>query len=730
MPAVLEAARAYLARGWAVVPIQTGSKRPVGRAWQNMRLIEEQLPEHFAGDSNVGVLLGAPSGGLIDIDLDAPQAAYLAPRFLPSTAAIFGRASKEESHWLYTVKDLPSTAQHETPAPEGAMLVELRSTGGQTVFPPSVHPSGEAIEWSGAGDPAAVDAQDLILRVGQLAAAALLARAWPERGARNKTALALAGGLLRGGWDSDRVRDFIIAVAEAAGDEEAEDRTLSINSTQAKIEAGQEATGWPALAELLGKAVVERVGRWLRLVQGTSIGGLDRTDLGNAKRLAAIYGEDLRHSPKLGWLAWDGRRWQPEADTKVHQLAEKVVDEVVREALAKPDDEQKKRHLAWAITMQSAGHLSAMVDLARYQERIAVKGGDAWDKQPLLLNCPNGTLDLEAGELREQARDDRLTKLTAAAYDPAARSPVWEKFLGEATGGDNELLEFLQQAAGYSLTGLTDEEKLFFVHGPTASGKSTFVESLKATLGDYAATTDFETFLAKKGDAGARNDIARLAWVRLVSSIEVEHGKKMAEGLVKTLTGGDVVTARFLYKELFEFRPQFKLWLVANHKPRVDDESAIWRRILIVPFEHTVPVEKRDPMIKRELTNPAKSGAAILAWAISGYYKWRGAKALVPPKRVLEATAAYREEMDPLKDFLEQVCTVDLHDPDVKVHKRDFREKYVEWCRKTSTWPLNERELKQRLLDMGVREGEDSIGRTWVGVSTMLTATQLKKEPY
>lgn len=736
MTEVLEAALAYVARGWCVVPIKPGEKRPEEKNWQKLRLSPSDLAAAFRPGFGVGVLLGQPSQGLIDIDLDAREAAFLAPRFLPPTPAIFGRASKEESHWLYTVEVIPSTSQHESPAPEGAMLVEMRSTGGQTVFPPSVHPSGEGIEWSSAGDPARVDAAELLGAVKRLAAASLLAKAWPSRGARNNTALALAGGLLRGGWDVEHTTSFIVAVAEAAGDEEVEDRTLSINATKEKLDQGTtEVTGWNALGELIGiatdkgtvegKAIVSRVLRWLSLDKGTTIGGgLDRTDLGNARRLSNLFGEDLKWSPEQGWLVWDDRRWRSDAvaDALVLQRSEKVVEEIVREALAKNGDEEKKKHLSWAIQTQSAGHLASMVDVARRQERILVREMQGWDQGKLLLNCQNGTLDLETGELREHRRDDLITRITAADYDPKARSKDWEKLLRDATGGDADMIEFLQRAAGYSLTGMTDEEKLFFVHGPTASGKSSFVEALKATLGDYASTTDFETFLAKKGDAGARNDIARLARVRMVCSVEVEDGRKIAEALVKTLTGGDVISARFLYKELFEFRPQFKLWLVANHKPRVDNDSAIWRRILVVPFEHTVPEKDRDPMLKRRLVTPLIAGSAILAWAVEGYARWARDKELRIPERVIAATDAYREEQDRLKDFFEEVCTLDPGNLDLGVPKSDLRERYVSWCKRNGSWPISEVAFRQRLLDLGMKEKKSGSVRGWLGISLLAAA--------
>ncbi len=284
---------------------------------------------------------------------------------------------------------------------------------------------------------------------------------------------------------------------------------------------------------------------------------------------------------------------------------------------------------------------------------------------------------MKPGELREHRREDLITKLAPVEYDPEARLDLWDRFLAEATGGDQELMRFLQRAAGYSLTGETDEEKLFFVHGPAAAGKSTFLEALKAAMGDYAQTADFETFLARQQVGGPRNDVARLAGARLVISIEVDEGKRLAEGLVKTLTGGDTVTARFMYRESFEFKPQMKLWLAANHAPKVsDDDEAMWRRILRVPFERVIPKEKRDPKVKATLRDPEIAGPAILAWAVQGCLTWQREGLGVPPI-VEQATSAYRLDNDPLREFFASCC---VFGPTKTVTVSDLNNEYESWC--------------------------------------------------
>lgn len=400
------------------------------------------------------------------------------------------------------------------------------------------------------------------------------------------------------------------------------------------------------------------------------------TDAGNGERFAALYGRDWRHVRQAGgWHYWDGRRWVLDQTGRAMQAGKGLARALMAAAACVAAEDLRKAAAAWAIRCESRARIESMLELAATEPGIAAVPGD-FDQDPFLLNCLNGVIDLRTGELLEHRRAYMMTKLAPSEYEPGFRHPLWERFLHDATGGDQELASFLQRAAGYSTSGTTREEKLFLVLGPSATGKSTFLEALKAALGDYSYTADFEAFILKR-DPGIRNDIAALQGRRLVVSIEVEEGKRLAVALVKSLTGRDTVTARRLYCEPFEFRPACKLWLAANDPPRVrHQDDAIWRRILRVPFEHQIPPERRDPTLKARLIESAECRKAILAWLVEGALRWQE-DGLQEPDAVRRATEAYRESEDPIVEFLEDCAALEA---DATTRASALRRAYEQWA--------------------------------------------------
>lgn len=423
---------------------------------------------------------------------------------------------------------------------------------------------------------------------------------------------------------------------------------------------------------------------------------LPRTDLGNAERFVKQHGDGVRYLPAWGkWLLWTGRRWQLDETLEVKRLAKATIRSIYAEAATLDSREDRKEIVKHAARSEAEGKLRAMLELVKAEPDIAITTA-ALDADPWLLACQTGTIDLRTATLREPRREDMITKIVPAAFDLNAECPRWLAFLDRVLAGNTDLRDFLQRAIGYSLTGLTSARALFFLYGSGANGKSTFLEVLRALMAGYAAQADFTTFLERKGD-GPRNDIARLFGARLVTSSEVGEGKRLNESLVKTLTGDETVTARFLHAEFFEFKPAFKLWLAANHKPVIrGTDNAIWDRIKLIPFTVAIPMEERD----RDLGDALLAELpGILAWAVGGAVLW-SRHGLGAPASVNVATASYRRESDALGAFIDEACEVGLgiyEEPASVLYAA-----YATWCRESGEFSLNARAFGQALSERNI----------------------------
>lgn len=440
------------------------------------------------------------------------------------------------------------------------------------------------------------------------------------------------------------------------------------------------------------------------------------TDLGNARRLVARHGDDIRYCHDWNcWLYFDGTRWKRDDCGEVMRRAKETVGSIYAEAAALSDSTERKALADHARRSESEARLHAMVNLATSEPGIPVTpselDGDHW-----ALNCLNGTICLRTGKLRAHRREDLLTKIAPVEYDAAARHPIWDKLLATATGGDPELLTYLQRAVGSSLAGEVLYELLFLIFGPPATAKTTFVEAIVAALGDYAARANFETFLVRPAAGGASEDVARLAGARIVTASEVSDGRRLASGLVKALTGGDLLVARFLYGRSFEYRPQFSLWLVANAAPFIDeDDAAMWRRMKRIPFERIIPERERDPSIKATLRDPTKAGAAILAWAVAGCLSWQ-LKGLHEPDAVRRSTAEYREETSVLGPWLEECCLID---PNARAKAGELYTAFREWCERNGHRPFASRRFAQKLRERSFQDKHSRTGNVWHGLGLL-----------
>jgi putative DNA primase/helicase len=418
-----------------------------------------------------------------------------------------------------------------------------------------------------------------------------------------------------------------------------------------------------------------------------------RTDAGNAQRLAFLHGEHLRWSPEMGWLEYDGQRWQSTDDNRIAGYARDVAKSILEEAAASDDSSLRSTLAGWALECEKASSIRAMVYLLKSEPGIRVSS-DELDSDVWLLNTPTGTLDLRTQEISPHDAGDLLTKLSGASFNPDATCPRWEKFMLEIMDGDREMVGYLRRFAGYCLTGDVKEQCFLFCSGVGANGKSVFVELLASVLGDYASPLSPSALVAKQGDSST-NELAALRGCRFAYCTEIDSAKTLDSGLLKAITGGDSFRVRYLYREFFTLRPELKLCYNSNGTPKVRDTSyGFWRRCKHVPFNVSFPPDRRDDRLREKLLQE-KDG--ILNWALSGLREWMS-DGLKEPVIVSAATREYQDDQSVVRSFLEERtqrvrgCSLSL----AMLH-----EDFLVWSKRNAEKPLSNKALGKEIESLG-----------------------------
>jgi putative DNA primase/helicase len=432
-----------------------------------------------------------------------------------------------------------------------------------------------------------------------------------------------------------------------------------------------------------------------------------RTDVGNAEMFSALYAERLRFDHKRGrWLTWkDGRWWSKDEIKGVVKMAKNVARLRLRKAGDNVDETR------WALRSEARQRLEAMVELAKSEPPLA-DSGEGWNSNPWLLGVANGVVDLRTGQLRDGKQSDKITLHSKVAFDPTSKAPRWEKFINEVFDGNTELIEYVQRAAGYSITGDVGEQVIFLAFGSGANGKSTFVEVIRHVLGEHAYNLPFSAF-ELSGRSSIPNDIAALENRRFATAIETSESSRLNEARIKALTGSDPITARYLYGEFFTFVPMAKFWLVFNHFPKVKDESeGFWRRVLVIPFLHQFLKDKRDNKLLAKLKEEAEG---ILKWLVEGARKWKE-QGLDTPAIVTQVSEQYRQESDVLAEFIEDCCVLDA---DASTASGKLWNEYLRWqTRQNDGDGLDRTTFGRKLEARGLKKERVGQERTrgWRGI--------------
>jgi P4 family phage/plasmid primase-like protien len=424
---------------------------------------------------------------------------------------------------------------------------------------------------------------------------------------------------------------------------------------------------------------------------------MDDSEDGLAALFVQLSGAEWRYVPSWGrWMRWTGNRWQHDETNAAYD----AVRGICRAVAAECKIPSVKKRLASHRTMK------AVLAIAAADRQIAM-ASNAWDHDRTLLNTPAGVVDLTSGEVFSHDPRRHMTQITGAS--PGGQCPRWQAFLEEITGGDNETKRYLARLAGYCLSGSTEEHALFFLHGYGSNGKSVFLQALATAYGSYAKTAPAETFMATRHSSHP-TDLAGLHGARLVLVSETESNRSWAESRIKSITGGDRISARFMRHDFFEYEPTFKLLIAGNHLPRLAHVGeAMRRRIHLIPFDVTIPAGRRDPKLAEKLHGEL---GGILAWAIDGHVEWQRI-GLAPPPKVQAAVDKYFHDEDQVGQWIEECCRVG---DDLRATSADLFRSWSAFAEGHGIEKGSSRTLGEALAARGFKSGRTNRARGWTGL--------------
>jgi putative DNA primase/helicase len=428
------------------------------------------------------------------------------------------------------------------------------------------------------------------------------------------------------------------------------------------------------------------------------------TDTGNGRRLVDSFGPAIKYTPGLGWFHWDGGYWKPDVESlEMQELAKRLAPVIASEVVNYDDADKQAEVMRWALQAKSNGRIAGSIESATSDPRIIV-GVDNWDSDETLLGVSNGVIDLRTGDLLKGRPDLYITRRAPVAYTPGVRNIKWEQFLDFATGGDKEFQEWLQRAAGYSLTGLRTHDVMFLVYGPPGSGKNTMVEALVKCMGTQQYAWPLDSSILAQGDGQTHgSDLyhwAELRGRRMVWVDELPDGERMKENSVKKLTGSSEISARSPGEKPFTFSSRAKLWVTTNHRPIINDD-AMWRRIRPIPL-NKVP-ENPDPELKAYIFDPEGALPAVLSWAVEGAIKLLGSSArdsLGWCTAVSEAADIYRKNEDRIGIFMnEETKESEGATTPVKALYAVYRA----WSEERGERPMTQIAFQRKITDRGMQ---------------------------
>lgn len=658
-------------------PLQIKNKVPIVKDWQTKATVNPGMINQWAAihkDCNWGLATGNESNVfVVDIDVkehgDKTWAKLTKANSIPETVQV--QTGGGGKHYYFKC---PKNIDIRNSASKVGKGIDIRGNGGQVVVPPSIHPNGTPYTWALDHSPKDLSPAKApkwlldLIKTNQGNSAGAVVGGLVDKGERNDAIYSNALSAAKQGQDKSFVVKSMVEWMRTQGvdvpEKEIEDTVNSAFTYQANWEANNP-------------------------------GGIfNPNDAGNARRMIIEAKGSVKYvRDGIGWILWNGKNWEIDLeDIGVKAMALKSamqLEERIRLELSAATDRNVInglfKKLQFAINSQNANKIEATIKDAKLFDEVRLLNADLDDdRTTYLLNCTNGILDLQTGKLLPHNPELYITKLAPTAYNPKAKCPVFLSTIHYAFGKDKEMIDFIQQALGYSISASLNEQCFFICYGNSGSnGKSTILEAIHTVLGEgiYAKTSSAEA-LTSSGKGGgqsgtSQSSLAALRKIRFASVNEFASAAKLDEELLKRLTGGDSVEARYMYKEVFVYKPCFKIWIRANNEPNVTDVGdAFWRRVIEIPFTNQIPKDKIIGTTEMRALLKAEA-EGILTWMLGGFQKWQTAGGLHKPKKVEEAIIKYRKDADIFEQFISENVTTNV---DGFVSRRTLYDSFRGWC--------------------------------------------------
>jgi putative DNA primase/helicase len=722
----LDYAIQYAAKNWKVIPLHTPDAKgvcschrkdcsSVGKHPRTMNGLKDATTDEekirywweIWPDANIGIVTGAESG-IIVLDVDPRHGGDKSLAELQSEHAMLPETPESNTggggnHLIF---NHPRFVLRNSAGKLGAGL-DIRGDGGYIVAPPSLHQSGKRYEWLNNGVPLASMPEWMLRLLTETPKPTAKQKQKPESnpydsvageritdGKRNSALASLAGKMRRFGMEEAEMLAALLVANENRCDPPLSEN--EVRGIAASITRYEPQENYLSGIENAGKALATSIQASL-------------SDAGNAECMTALYGNKFRYDhTRKKWLVWDGIKWSLDGTGLARKHAVKVVRARQQAAMDVENFDIRRRLAQWGLASENITRVNAMLQMSEVLEPFSTTI-EQYDSNDFLATTQNGTLDLRDGSFRESLPEDYLTKQLGATYNPNATCTRWEQFLDEIFNGDRELIEYIQRAVGYSLTGNTSEQVIFLCYGNGANGKSVFLDMLSQVLGDYAGTASFETF-----DAGRRNeasnDLAALKGKRIVTVIETEEDRRLAEAKVKAVTGQDAISCRFLYGEYFTYVPQFKIWMALNHLPIIRGvDRGIWRRIRVIPFMQSFE-GRADKGLIMKLRNELPG---ILNWALEGLRKWQETGLGELPKAMKAATEEYRRDNDSIGQWIDERTRPN---PLGMVRAKLGYQDYSIWAEERGERPFSQKNWSKTLVEKGYKKDRNRDGFNYFGL--------------